>query len=108
MRTLICNSTGSGAIIGSRLVSVSDDGLRIWDWRRAEQLLRLSGMSAQDGAISPDGVHVAGLDFTTGTLNAWECDVCGPLTGVFKLAQRRVSRRLNADEERLYGLSNTD
>ena len=107
---------GHGAVIrrvafdasGSRLVSVSDDGLRIWDWRRAEQFLRLSGMSAQDGAISPDGVHVAGLDFTTGTLNAWECDVCGPLTDVFKLAQRRVSRRLNADEERLYGLSNTD
>ncbi len=83
---------------GATLVTGSDNGLRLWDWRRGVILLtvpRDSGVAFVAATGTAPRVASYGSD---NVVRITTCDVCGPIDGVRDLARQRTTRELTAGE----------
>jgi WD40 repeat protein len=113
----IWNSDGSGAplvLAGSQgpvwSVAYSPDGrllassggaggVRIWQTATGRELVELRGYAASvEQVVFGAGAHELISAHDDGTVRLWRCDVCGPIADVRALADRHVTRPLNAGE----------
>jgi WD40 repeat protein len=89
---------------GQRLATAADDGVRVWDWARAEPVLRIDRTSGElFVGFSPTGRDFStfGFDYK---LKAWSCATCGPVTSVLDLARSRARRDLTAQERETFNI----
>jgi WD40 repeat protein len=85
---------------GTHLVSAgADHTVRVWDTRGGEALVTLLtyAHAALGAAFGPTGTDVVSSQ-ENGPLQATSCEVCGPFSGVLKLARSRPARALTASE----------
>ena len=78
--------------------------MRVWDWARAEPVLRIDRTSGElFGGYSPKGDAFAtfGFDYK---LKAWSCASCGPVESVLEVARSRAQRDLTPHERETYNL----
>src|SRR5262249_20779380 len=93
--------TASFSPDGSVLLSGAGDVARLWDTRTGHLLDSLVGIDdvVVAASFSPDGksVLVAG-----GVAKVFPCQVCGSVRDLVTAASARITRRLTAEERRLY------
>jgi WD40 repeat protein len=85
---------------GTRLVTSGVDGtVRVWDWARAQPIAVFSGQegSIRSAAFSPRGRRVLSAA-DDGTLGLYDCETCGSVEDVLRLADARVPRSLTPEE----------
>jgi WD40 repeat protein len=78
------------------------DGVRIWQTATGQELVTLHGHGAtvEQVRFTPDGrLATAHSD---STVRIWQCDVCGPITGVRTRANALVTRELTAEEREAF------
>jgi WD40 repeat protein len=84
---------------GAELAAGSDQGLRIWDWRRGVILLTVPrGNGVRSLAATGSEPRIASYGFDD-VVQVTTCDVCGPIDEVLALVPTRTTRALT-DEER--------
>jgi WD40 repeat protein len=83
---------------GGELVTGSDRGLRIWDWRRGVILLTVPlEKGVRFLAVTGAEPRVASYGFDD-VVRLTTCDVCGSIDGVETLLPERTTRTLTAEE----------
>ena len=85
---------------GTRLLTVADDGIKVWDPVRATVMLDIPAPTRDTykAAFSPDGTQIAVQTFGKAILT-YACETCGPIGDVLDLAAERSTRPLTQQEQ---------
>ncbi len=90
---------------GTRVVSASNDGVRVWDADTGAALLEIPSTSrdAYGGVLSPDGTTLV-LQTLGAELQTYSCNTCGTTESVLDLAAGRATRELTEAEGAEFGI----
>jgi WD40 repeat protein len=98
---VVTTSTGGG---GPRAFTTApDDTARVWDAKTGQPVAELRGhtQSVVSAAFSPDGKFVVTAN-SDKTAQIYRCELCGSLEELLALGRTRVTRKLTAEERKLY------
>jgi WD40 repeat protein len=75
----------------------------VWDARNGRKVVKLDGHAEPiaTAAFSPDGKQAATACWD-GAIRLFDCDVCGSIEDLLKLATKRVTRSLTSEERQKY------
>lgn len=95
----IAHGPGAG-----QLASSGNDGtLRVWDPSHTRDPITLSGFGASiEGVDTASSTGLLATAHDDGTARVWQCEVCGPIDEVLRLAAQRTTRQLTAEERAIY------
>jgi WD40 repeat protein len=85
---------------GTRLLTVADDGIKVWDPVRATNLLDIPAPARDTykAAFSPDGTQIV-VQTYSGAIRTYPCETCGSIGDVLDLASERSTRPLTQQEQ---------